>query len=537
MGFVWYPLGPKGYPLGGFGFAKPMPGSLGLGNGQFSRAGHRPPFIQPIHCSPLYPNGTSITGDPTAAANGCKIGKYPPYVVNATEISHVQAALEFAKAKNLRLNIKNTGHGADRSTAYGSLSIWTHHMKHIQFHHDFHSQSCSGRSSQHQHHLAATLGAGVQVGELFRAMAKHNAIAVGGCNDDVGVVGWATGGGHGLASAVYGMGADNILAATIVTAAGEIVTADACQHEDLFWAIRGGGGGTFGVIVSLTVKAFPMPSVGRALMATSPKGNASVHDWWRFVAELHVQFAQLQNAGISGYYTLYTNPRLFQVSLFEYNGTRESLVRALGPLASFTHRWQAFVTVELITDYFPAWYDMVRALPVNEYVGTRQYRNISRLIPRAALDDLDLFAAVLEEISTPTPHLGVSSPIILGTMSASKQPVDNALNPAWRDSIVHLIVSRSWDDSLPRDIAEQVTRNMTFVTGDALRRLAPASGAYFNEADPDEPQWQSSFFGSNYARLLQTKQDYDPEGVFWCHQCVGSEIWAELQNGSLCRSF
>ncbi len=61
---------------------------------------------------------------------------------------------------------------------------------------------------------------------------------------------------------------------------------------------------------------------------------------------------------------------------------------------------------------------------------------------------------------------------------------------------------------------------------EALRQLAPNSGAYVNEADPTEPRWQQAFWGSNYPRLLQLKKYWDPTGVFWCIPCVGHELWA-----------
>jgi hypothetical protein len=69
-------------------------------------------------CNPIYPNGTSVAGDPDAGTKGCSLGSLPPYVVNATDASHVQAALKFATAWNLRTNIKNTGHnGSGRYVA------------------------------------------------------------------------------------------------------------------------------------------------------------------------------------------------------------------------------------------------------------------------------------------------------------------------------------------------------------------------------------------------------------------------------------
>ena len=72
-------------------------------------------------CNPIYPNGTSTAGDPLAGARGCSLGMYPPFVVNATEMAHVQEAVKFAKRWNLRLSIKNTGHSG-KTAVYGSLS-------------------------------------------------------------------------------------------------------------------------------------------------------------------------------------------------------------------------------------------------------------------------------------------------------------------------------------------------------------------------------------------------------------------------------
>jgi hypothetical protein len=68
----------------------------------------------------------------------------------------------------------------------------------------------------------------------------------------------------------------------------------------------------------------------------------------------------------------------------------------------------------------------------------------------------------------------------------------------------------------------------------ALRKLAPYSGAYVNEADPKEPKYQHTFWGSNYPRLLRIKKELDPGDVFWCHPCVGDEGWKE-EGANLCR--
>ncbi|KAI3533997.1 hypothetical protein CSPX01_12348 [Colletotrichum filicis] len=126
-------------------------------------------------CDPIYPNGTSVFGDTQAGATDCSLGTLSPYVVNATEAGHVKAALQFAEDHNLRLNIKNTGHG-------GKLSIWTHHMKSFVFHEIFQPVGCSFNASKQDEQMAATIGAGLQDGELFEALAGHNAFGTSGTN-------------------------------------------------------------------------------------------------------------------------------------------------------------------------------------------------------------------------------------------------------------------------------------------------------------------------------------------------------------------
>lgn len=69
------------------------------------------------------------------------------------------------------------------------------------------------------------------------------------------------------------------------------------------------------------------------------------------------------------------------------------------------------------------------------------------------------------------------------------------------------------------------TNELRDVSVEALRELAPNTGTYMNEADPTEPDWQRSLFGENYDKLLKVKRKWDPAGVFWCHHCVGSELW------------
>jgi hypothetical protein len=110
-----------------------------------------------------------------------------------------------------------------------------------------------------------------------------------------------------------------------------------------------------------------------------------------------------------------------------------------------------------------------------------------------------------------------------------------SLNPAWRSSLVHLLVVSSFPDGSSQSLTTAVYSDMTHNKIVALRGLSPGTGAYFNEADINEVDWQESFWGGNYGKLREMKERVDGEGVLWCRGCVGSEKW-EVREGMLCKT-
>ncbi|KAL4906390.1 hypothetical protein BDW74DRAFT_190120 [Aspergillus multicolor] len=508
-------------------------------------------------CNPIYGNGTSVAGDVRAGEKGCSLGFYPVYVVNATEAGHVAAAMGFAAEAGVRVVVKNTGHnGAGRNTAAGSLSIWTHNMKGITYHSDFTpvgSHNANGTATAQGHsqgQMALTIGAGVQDGELFEAAAKYGIIAVGGTNKDVGVTGWALGGGHGLMTGHYGNGADNILQATVVTPTGSTLTANAFQNQDLFWAIRGGGGGTFGVVTELTLKAYPDPAVVLCGLDFTARNTTSEAKWWDLIAELHSLLPDVLEAGLSGYYTIKGPPDSAALgyggSFFMYgaNATTEKATAILHPLRQFLARHNGTVKAAASDACFrfDRFADLTAILPAFETVGTVNGITASRLLTKQTLRDASkrgLLARTLQEVGprAVAPTDGLPNPSISGTMTLSSKPVANALPPAWRSATVHLITSRQMDDSYTPAQKAAMVADMTYSKLNALRELEPASGAYLNEANALEPGWQWSFYGEHYARLRSIKARVDPDGLLWCRQCVGSEDWVQDFEGRLCRAF
>jgi hypothetical protein len=383
--------------------------------------------------------------------------------------------------------------------------------------------------------MAATLGAGQQDDETFQALAAHNAVTVGGTFDTVGIVGWATGGGHGWLTSSYGMGADNIFEIEIVTPTGAILIANECQNSDIFWATRGGGGGTFGVITRITMKAYPMPRTAVWVWNIQPKNNTDAKEWWRLVASLHANMPAVNKAGFQGYYTIAgARNSLPAIGGFfmAHDKSNSTLTTAMSDFLAPARKFSRLVsstTSNLIT--YSRWIDAYNALPKeirDSSSGPGGVISTTRLLTADSLtQDIDASARMFETIGPQAADYekGMSSHILAGALIASPKLVDSALNPAWRSASVHMIVKSAWNTALPDTVVRGFQDESTNNTGRAMRSLSPDSGCYVNECDAYEPFFQQAMYGANYPRLRAVKAKYDPDNLLWCRRCVGSEEW------------
>ena len=181
----------------------------------------------------------------------------PTYSVEALTVEHVQAAVRFANEHNIAISIKTSGHNyAGSSTARGSLLIW---LKNLRRFGEFGPLTDSCGTT---HPLTQHLGGGEAWGDAYKAAVNNGYTVVGGGSANVGCCGgWLAGSGLSWTTRNNGFGLDNVLQYEVVTADGERKIVDACSEPDLYWALRGGGGGSFGVVTSLYYRAFPKTPV------------------------------------------------------------------------------------------------------------------------------------------------------------------------------------------------------------------------------------------------------------------------------------
>ena len=165
----------------------------------------------------------------------------------ARNAADVAAAVNFARTHRLRLAVKGGGHSYQgTSNAPDSLLVWTRAMNRIELHDAFVGQGCSDRPQP-----AVSLGAGVVWLHAYDAVSKAGRYVQGGGCTTVGVAGLIQSGGFGTFSKRYGLAAAGLIEAEVVTADGTVRIANACTNPDLFWALKGGGGGGFGIVTRL----------------------------------------------------------------------------------------------------------------------------------------------------------------------------------------------------------------------------------------------------------------------------------------------
>ena len=223
-------------------------------------------------------NPWAIEDDPgafqTTGWRGAHVSAHSPRVVAAESAADIAAAVDFAREHGAGLVIKGTGHDyLGRSCAPRSLMIWTHRMREVTVHDGFvPAGSPAGAAGV----PAITVGAGTRWLEAYQVLLPYGRYVQGGGCVTVGAAGgFMQGGGFGSLSRRYGTAAGNMLEAEVVLASGEIVTANAAAHPDLFWALRGGGGGTFGVVTRLTLRTHLAPqTLGRVTGTITASSDA-----------------------------------------------------------------------------------------------------------------------------------------------------------------------------------------------------------------------------------------------------------------------
>ncbi|KAI1431263.1 hypothetical protein GGR50DRAFT_700231 [Xylaria sp. CBS 124048] len=467
--------------------------------------------------SPMAAFWANVSCDPfTSRESQCIIGTYVPYAVKALTAADYQATIAFARENNLRLVIRNTGHDyMGKSTGAGALALWTHFVSGTTVL-DYDESYYTGK--------AMKIGAGVQAGTAQAAAKEAGYMLVEGDCETVGIAGGYTqGGGSSPLGSAFGLGADQVLEWEVVTAEGQHLVATPVENSDLYWALSGGGGGTYAAVLSMTVKLHKnMPTGSVTLTFTEPSD-----EFWTVVAAFLANLPSVLQAGATVYWQIFPGNSFLLPQSYFPGGSAAQLMKLMEP--TFAALNASGVQYASTAQDFPTFQDSYNTL--NLHMNVTEVNLGGRLVPTSLIQN-DQGKAVANAIRTITDNQAVFAGI---SMDVSKPPTSaNAANPYWRQTAFLAFFGTVYDrTNFANNLAGQ--KLVTDVLVPALANLTPNGAAYLNEADFNQPDWQQVFYGENYARLLSIKQKYDPNSVFYGKTAVGSEEWEVDATGRLCK--
>ncbi|KAF8598983.1 FAD-binding domain-containing protein [Ceratobasidium sp. AG-I] len=444
----------------------------------------------------------------------CNQGSVAHYYIDVREASDATQGFAFSKRTGVPLVIKNSGHDfIGRSSAPGSLALWVHNIQYINYSTSFVPEGCKTKALP-----GLTYGAGQDLQSLFSFAEANNITFVGGSSFTVAAAGgWVQGGGHSILTNTHGLGVDRVLQFRVVTPDGKLRVANACQNKDLFWALRGGGGGTFGVVLEATSEVIPnalSTMTFRWDLAPTP-GN--IRKLIEIVAENSVQWSR---EGWGGYIYATTstlaNPRLNQSDAEASMKPLTDFLKVATDGAGGGPGTGAQVYWTRYPSFLPLW-QQIMSTPVS--AGTNTALS-SRLIPRSLFKPSTTAALVNATVEAIMRAGGVAAVYLVTPFSYPDPKLQTSVTPLWRTAVWHVVtlIDWPWDGGLAGAKAAYAKASDAIKP---LRDLTPGGGAYQNEADVYEPAASASFWGTNYPALLAIKKKYDPNGLLDCWHCVG----------------
>ncbi|KIM51123.1 hypothetical protein SCLCIDRAFT_683329 [Scleroderma citrinum Foug A] len=461
----------------------------------------------------VFKNGTiSACYLNTSLGVPCEQGSVPVIGVDARTPADIQAAVNFAIQYNLKLVVKNTGHDfLGRSAARGAFVVWTHNMKNITYDATFAPQ---GAPSNETYEAVVTLGAGVQWYEAYYAVNQYGRMMVGGITPggSIGAAGgWLQGGGHSVLSPTYGLGVDNAIEITVVTPTGEYLTVNDYQYSDLFWALRGGGGGTYGVVTSVTYRTYESLPVASYFFQANVTNTTTVNGLAARMLQLQTN---LTDDGWGGYGYL-SNISMSFVAIAP-NMSTEAANTSIQPWTEYVQSQDISSVAEILP--IPSWYEWYSGLFNTSGGNGLNLMITTRLLSR------NTTANQSKEIAELLIDCGGQFIMIAGGKVSQIDPASAGVNPAWRNAVVEAGCGVSWDEGASSTTIEGMISQLKAWTS-SLHDIVPNDGAYFNEASLFEVDWQTTFFGSHYSQLKAIKDKYDPHRLFVVAEGVGSEEW------------
>ncbi len=413
-----------------------------------------------------------------------RIQAAPSVIVRCNTVNAVVRSLAWARENGVPIRLRGGGHSYEGySTGDGCLIIDVNPMGRI---------STDGKF--------ARIGAGSRLGKVYEALSSKGVIIPAGSCPTVCVSGLAQGGGFGLLSRKLGLTCDNVVSMQVVDVNGRIVNASADENPDLYWGMRGGGGGNFGVVTDFTFKVSPIGKVITFVLKwPSARAKEVIQAWQRTMPHAPDELTCILKLSGSS-----------QTGLGEVRCVGQFVARNMGETPRESDLQAA---LRPLTSQVP---------PSGQTVTTREFLDGANFFSGGE-DPPVIFKAKSDYAVEPLSSQGIDSllnalkHVSAGALAVIFDCYGGAVNRvakdatafAHREGTLHSVqYYAQWGSS---SSTPAMLKMMREVHGAAHPFFS--GGAYVNYCDLDVKDWQTAYFGDNFRRLTEVKRAWDPEYI------------------------
>ncbi|MBO0840272.1 MAG: FAD-binding oxidoreductase [Sciscionella sp.] len=404
-------------------------------------------------------------------------GRKPAAIAQVANPADVQRCVEAAAESGTPIAARSGGHSyAGYSTPNGALVVDLANLHGVAL----------DRAGN------ATIGAGTKLAEVYDGVAGAGRALPGGSCPTVGIAGLTLGGGVGVLTRAYGLTCDRLVSAQLVTADGRLRTVSANAEPDLFWALRGGGGGNLGIVTSLAFRTEAAPPQLAAFTVRFGGGTAAdVFGAWQ-------QWLPNSPAALWTKCTLVSGSSPSARLTGCYIGSTSALTPLLNDLIKRTSATPTGKTISGL--------DYASAMRYFAGSSARESFAASSSMLRRPAD-----AGKIASIATGETGSEIMFDALGGAVAALK-PTDTAF--AHRSSLATTQIYRGSTPSTAPAATKTVDAMRDALTG------VLGVGGYVNYIDPTMPNWGSAYYGDNLSKLHGVARRYDPHGVFTFAQSI-----------------
>lgn len=415
------------------------------------------------------------------------VNRFPLAVVYCGNITDVSNAVLWARKRGICLRIRSGGHNYEGySTGNDVLDIDLSEMNHLSIDEENRSLTAEG---------------GVNNRQLYDFVSLRGYPFPGGTCPSVGVSGYVMGGGWGLSCRYLGLGCDSLLSLSMVNSEGSLTTASSQENPDLFWACRGGGGGNFGIIVSMTFRLPEKTDKITLVEIMYPKADQekqayfllSWQDWLEHANPFITLVGRIFNSQEEG---------LSIISRGFFYGPPEAALGSIAPLlelggVKYRLKYVTFLeAVTIIGSFYPPFESFLSASGfVNRELSECECLNLAGLINKRPTGSI---------------YTGLSLYALGGRVS---EVPENSTAFYYRDS--RYIV---WLNTV---LEHSKGENALWLAHQSSCMASVTKGSYVNFPYQGLPCYLEKYYGSHVCRLKKIREEYDPQGIFTYPQAIG----------------